>query len=152
MTGLLIVHLSMKEIERFAQELIHLIEPLSQEDIWTEAHGIPNSIGKLLQHLTGNLNHYFGAGVLKNGYVRDRDHEFTNTNLAKDTLIVELETAVSIAREAAKQIDDELIRQPYTTPCGQHFESFAYHAIRLATHFALHLGQVDYAIHSIHAE
>ena len=152
MSDLLFVQLSVKEIERFAQELIRLIEPLSQEQLWSEKHGIPNSIGTLIRHLTGNLNHYLGAGILKNGYIRNREKEFSDTNLAKETIIAELETAVIIAKEAVSQINEEIILQPYTTPCGDNYESFAYHIVRLATHFALHLGQVDYAINILQAE
>jgi uncharacterized damage-inducible protein DinB len=36
-----------------------------------------NSLGHLVLHLTGNLNHYIGAGIAGTGYVRNRPLEFT---------------------------------------------------------------------------
>ena len=37
-----------------------------------------NSIGHLVLHLTGNLNHYIGAMIAGTGYVREREQEFTD--------------------------------------------------------------------------
>ncbi len=73
MSERLIVQLAVREIERYAGGLLELIESLSEDQLWPKAGNIPNSIGTLARHLTGNLNHYFGAGLLKNGYVRQRE-------------------------------------------------------------------------------
>jgi len=129
--------------------LIALIESLADEQLWSVEGGIPNSIGTLARHLTGNLNHYFGAGLLKNGYVRHREEEFTETGLAKDRLISELIAAVEVARLSVEAIDIERIHQPYTTPCGRDYESLAYHVLRMLTHFVLHCGQADYALRHV---
>ncbi|MBN1311692.1 MAG: DinB family protein [Anaerolineae bacterium] len=138
--------LATREIARYADLLIEVIEPLTEEQLWGKAGGIPNAIGTLVRHLTGNLNHYFGAGVLENGYVRDRDREFIEGDIPKGKMLSDLRAAVEIARKAAEQVTDEqLQRRPYRTPNGEEYESLAYHATRNAMHFALHYGQVDYA-------
>ena len=103
----------------------------------------------LARHLTGNLNHYFGAGLLKNGNVRDREGEFTETGLPKEQVVSELKAAVEVARLSVEAIDVERIGQPYTTPCGRDYESLAYHVVRMLTHFVLHCGQADYALRHI---
>jgi hypothetical protein len=149
MSEKLIIQLSMREIERYAQDLIALIESLTDDQLWSVEGGIPNSIGTLARHLTGNLNHYFGAGLLNNGYVRDRDKEFTETGLPKAHVISELEAAVEVARSSVEVIDVKRIHQPYTTPCGRAYESLAYHVLRMLTHFVLHCGQADYALRHI---
>jgi len=137
--------LAIKEIARYADLLIEVIEPLSEEQLWSNIDGIPNSIGILVRHLTGNLNHYFGAGVLENGYVRDRDREFVEGNVPKEKMLADLRAAVEVAKQAAEQVSDEqLQRRPYRTPNGEEYESLAYHATRNAMHFALHYGQIDY--------
>ncbi|MBN1427349.1 MAG: DUF1572 family protein [Anaerolineae bacterium] len=97
------------------------------------------------KHLTGNLNHYFGVGVLENGYVRDRDREFVEGDIPKEKLLADLRAAVEVAKKAAEQVTDEqILRRPYRTPNGEEYESLAYHATRNAMHFALHYGQIDY--------
>src|SRR2546426_4671758 len=55
------------------------VDPLSTEQIWRRPYPYGNSIGHLLLHLTGNLNHYIGREIAGTGYVRDRDREFNDT-------------------------------------------------------------------------
>jgi hypothetical protein len=149
MSDLLTVQLVVREIERYAQALIELIDPLSQDQLWSRNGGIPNSIGTLTRHLTGNLNHYLGAGILRNGYVRERDKEFTETNLPKATIVSDLQAAVQVAQEAIGAIGENEVTQSYTAPSGEEYESLACHMVRVATHFALHCGQADYAANYI---
>jgi hypothetical protein len=123
------------------------MEPLSEDQLWSMEGNIPNSIGTLARHLTGNLDHFFGTGILKNGYMRERAKEFGETGLSKAKVISDLQAAVQVVRQAIEMIDEERVGQSYTTPCGQEYESLAYHIVRLATHFALHCGQADYGWH-----
>jgi hypothetical protein len=139
------VQMAVSEIARYADQLIALIESLSEDQLWSKGCGIPNSIGTLARHLTGNLNHYFGAGILKNGYIRERDKEFIEAGLSKAQVLSDLRSAVNVAKEAGEAIDEAQIDQPYRSPCGEEYKSLAYHVIRLATHLALHCGQADYA-------
>jgi hypothetical protein len=139
------VQMAVREIERYADGLIELMESVSEDQLWSKGHGLPNSIGTLARHLTGNLNHYFGAGILDNGYVRDRDKEFIETGLPKAQVISDLQDAVSVAKKAVGAIDEARLDLPYRSPCGEEYESLAYHVIRLATHLAQHCGQADYA-------
>lgn len=143
------VQMAVREIERYADQLVELIEPLSEDQLWSKGCGIPNSIGTLARHLTGNLNHYFGAGILKNGYVRERDREFAETGLSKAQVLADLREAANVAKAAVEMIDEAQIDKPYHSPCGEEYESLAYHIIRLATHLALHVGQADYATRCI---
>jgi hypothetical protein len=139
------IQLSVIEIERYCNNLILLIESLTEEQIWSTNQNIPNSIGTLARHLTGNLNHYFGAGFLKNGYIRERNNEFAENKNEKEKIILELRNGIQIAKEGIKQIIEEDINKPYKSPCGEEYESLGYHIMRLATHVALHCGQADYA-------
>jgi len=139
------IQMAVTEIERYADRMIELIESLPEDQLWSTGCGIPNSIGTLARHLTGNLNHYFGAGILKNGYVRERDKEFTKVDLSKAQVLSDLRDAVNVAKEAVEAIDETQIDKPYRSPCGEEYESLAYHTVRLATHLALHVGQADYA-------
>lgn len=143
--------LAIREIACYADLLIEVIEPLSEEQLWSKAGGVPNPIGTLARHLTGNLNHYFGADVLANGYIRDRDREFIEGDIPKEKVLSDLRAAVEAARKAAERVTDEqLQRRWYHTLYGEEHESLTYHAVRLAMHFALHCGQADYAENHVH--
>ena len=48
----------------------------SEEAIWKNAEGISNCGGNLSLHLSGNLQHFFGAVLGDTDYVRDREFEF----------------------------------------------------------------------------
>ncbi len=147
MSDVLITQLAMKEIETYGQNFIELLEGLPDGLLWDTTGNLPNSIGVLARHLTGNLNHYFGAAILKTGYHRDRDREFSETGLPKAVVIADLKAALKVARQAVDAIDPARINQPHTSPEGTTHESLGGHILHMAAHFALHYGQADYARH-----
>jgi len=51
---------------------------VTEEQLWLRPFPFGNSIGHLVLHLTGNLNHYIGALVAGTGYNRHREREFTD--------------------------------------------------------------------------
>ena len=146
MSDLLVVQLSVREIEERAEEFIEMIEPLSEEQLWFSDEVVINSVGTLARHMTGNFNHFFGAGFLKNGYVRDREQEFSGKIISKSQVISDFKGAVAVVQQAAAVINEDDVNKPYRTPCGRDFASLGYHVVRLATHFAHHHGQVSYAV------
>lgn len=149
MSDLLVIQLSVREIEERAEEFIAMIEPLSEEQLWFSDEVVINSIGTLARHITGNFNHYFGAGFLKNSYVRDREKEFSERDIPKAQVISDFKAAFAVVQQAATAINEQDVSQPYRTPCGMDFDSLGYHIIRLATHFAHHHGQASYALRYI---
>src|SRR5271166_4323491 len=60
-----------------AEELHRWVDPLNEEQFWTNPFSYGNSAGHLVLHLTGNLSYYIGAQVAGTGYTRNRDLEFT---------------------------------------------------------------------------
>ncbi len=145
MSNVLLVEVTAKKIEQYARDYVALLESLSEEELWSTAGNIPNSIGTLARHLTGNLNHYFGTAFLESGYVRTRDREFTESNVPKAQVISELQAATKITRQALDTIQEDALDQPFTSPDGQVYESLGYYIVHMAMHFAMHYGQADYA-------
>ena len=122
------------EIEQYADE----------SDLWKTGGDITNSAGNLCQHLTGNLQHFFGAVLADSGYVRDRDAEFASRNATREELFADIEAARISVRNTLAALTEadfsrtypiEVFGQPLTTG------SFLTH---LATHFNYHLGQINY--------
>jgi hypothetical protein len=145
MSDLLVIQLSVREIEERAEEFIEMVEPLSEEQLWFSDEVVVNSIGTLARHITGNFNHFFGAGFLKNGYVRDRGQEFSERDIPKAQVIADFQAAVEVVRQGGAAIKEEDVNKPYRTPDGFEFDSLGYHVLRLVTHFAHHHGQASYA-------
>src|SRR5262245_1910939 len=69
-----------KELEQLRDAVKELSAPLLEEQFWKKPLDPGNSVGHLVLHLTGNLNHFVGAQLGKTGYVRDREREFTDAN------------------------------------------------------------------------
>src|SRR6476620_4786348 len=81
----------------------------SDADIWTTAGDIPNSGGNLCLHLCGNLRHFIGFVLGGSGYVRDRDLEFSDTNVSRDELYLRIDaTLEEVKAGLAKLSPDDL--------------------------------------------
>jgi len=70
-----------EEYARYIQHLADRVEraarALPKEKLWNKPFAFGNSVGHLILHLTGNMNHYVGALIAGTGYIRDRPREFT---------------------------------------------------------------------------
>ena len=81
-------------LEIYDRDLSKLRDEINQfsneEDLWKTSDGITNSAGNLCQHLTGNLQHFFGATLGGTGYVRNRDAEFETTGTTRADLLSEI--------------------------------------------------------------
>ena len=66
-----------EELEELRDAVRQLAEPLTEKQLWSKPVDPGNSIGHIVLHLTGNLNHFVGAQLGASGYVRDREREFT---------------------------------------------------------------------------
>lgn len=144
MSHLNAVRLSLVEIERHVEMLAAVVRDLPETDLWKVPPGCSNSVGTLARHLAGNLNHFLGAEVLRNGYVRDRPREFSERDVPKAQILSGLRDAVEVARAAMASVTEDFAASPHTAqPSGETFASWSYFALRLATHAAYHAGQAS---------
>jgi hypothetical protein len=136
-----------KKLEQYVQDYVTVLQAISDDQLWSTTGNLPNSVGTLARHLTGNLNHYFGTAILHSGYVRVREQEFSERSMTRAQVIAELQAASKIAVEALHQVDEAALAQPYTSPEGNAYESLALYIVHMAMHFAMHYGQADYSQH-----
>jgi len=139
------LHNLIDEIEKYNNQFIDLLENIPDDILWEKPDCIANSIGALARHLAGNLNHYLGAGILKNGYIRDREGEFHNDSIPVETLIKDLKEAAIISRSAIESVNDEMALSKHTTICGETHETLAKFIAKITTHFSYHVGEAYYA-------
>src|SRR5258708_614165 len=94
------------ELEKLCQAVHELAEPLSERDLWRKPIEPGNSVGHLILHLTGNLNHFVGAQLGGTGYVREREREFTEVQPpSKAVVLANLDAAVATFRRVVSGLD-----------------------------------------------
>jgi hypothetical protein len=106
--------------------------------------GISNVAGTLVLHLAGNIQHYLGARLAGNGYIRNRPAEFARRDVSRSELLREIEAARAAVRAALSgpHLPDTSAEFPEDV-AGRRVAIGDY-LVHLATHFAYHLGQIDY--------
>jgi hypothetical protein len=136
------------ELSEFHRQLALFADLLSRIDdraLWTPCAGGSNSPGTLARHLAGNVSHHVGAGLLRNGFRREREAEFRAPPCPRESLLEGLSRARTLLEEADRESGKFDWTSPWTTPDGLKFESLSIHILRLATHAAYHLGQCSAA-------
>lgn len=112
--------------------------------LWALPPGFPNSAGTLALHLAGNLQHYIGALLGGTGYVRNRDAEFAQRDIPRETLYEQIAAAEEAIRSTLPGMDDDRLSQPFPEAIRDHFLETGDLLLQLTSHLAYHLGQVDY--------
>jgi uncharacterized damage-inducible protein DinB len=132
------------ELEQLRNGVREVAEPLTEKELWTKPLEPGNSIGHLILHLTGNLNHFVGAQLGGTGYVRDREREFTDTKPpSKETVLANLNQAVATFRQVVSGLSEEQLAAPHPDArFGPVFNAL----LHLMGHFALHRGQMSYIV------
>jgi uncharacterized damage-inducible protein DinB len=133
-----------EELESLRDGIRELVGPLEQREFWTKPVEPGNSVGHLVLHLTGNLNHFVGGQLGGTGYVRNREREFTETQVpSKEAALAGLDDAVGTFRRVVGGLGEQQFLGPH--PEGK-FGSVLDTLVHLLAHFALHRGQMSYIV------
>ena len=140
------------EAKIFSDILVKNIDTLIQEisqypdeqSLWVVEGNISNSAGNLALHLTGNLNFFIGTRIAENGYVRERDKEFSSKDVPKEDILAGLAAIKKVIEETVPALDAEKLNSPFgPSPFGENATVEAV-LLNLVAHFTYHLGQVNY--------
>ncbi len=131
----------------FQRRVRALADQLTEEQFWTRPYRYGNSIGNLVLHLTGNLSYYIGAQIANNGYVRNRDLEFTAIYVGrKEETLKQLDEAVEMVIDTLKcQTADDWGREYSAVGVDDVKDRFGIY-LRCAVHFHHHIGQMIYLV------
>lgn len=129
--------------EMIGTRVHELVEPLSHEQIWRRPYPYGNSVGNLVLHLTGNLSYYVGAQIAATGYVRHRDHEFSDSGKPKDELLANFDRAIEMVIATIKNQSGEDWLTPYAA-VGTHATDRFNIVLTCAGHAYHHVGQIIY--------
>jgi hypothetical protein len=132
-------------LDRDLQALRREVEAYPDDrSLWQRVPGIINTAGTLALHLTGNLQHYVGAQLGGTGYVRDRPAEFARRDVPRAELLREIDAARSAVRAGLAHLPDARLAADYPETIAGVRVATGEYLVHLATHFAYHLGQLDY--------
>jgi hypothetical protein len=132
-------------LDRDLQALRREVEAYPDDrTLWQSVPGIINTAGTLVLHLTGNVQHFLGARLGGTDYVRDRPAEFARRNVPRAELLQEIDAARSAVRTGMDRLPEAQLAADFPEViAGDRFVTGDY-LVHLATHFAYHLGQLDY--------
>jgi hypothetical protein len=137
------------ELVRYFRHLAARVERAARatppDKIWVKPFPFGNSVGHLLLHLTGNLNHYVGSLVAGTGYVRNRPLEFTDaTSHPPDQVLDRFKDAIEMVVRTIESQDDVGLARPVAgqDPIETRFGLF----LVCAAHLNNHIGQLAYLV------
>jgi hypothetical protein len=117
------------------------LDQLTEEQIWWRPNEKSNSVGNLILHLSGSLNHYLNFEIGGIAYQRDRPQEFAERHpVPKKELLRIFDDMVDKAAGTLDRITVEQLGSPSKQP--KMFASLAEDLLSMATHVAFHAGQI----------
>jgi uncharacterized damage-inducible protein DinB len=136
-----------KNFQESARKIHALVEPLSDDAIWTKPYPYGNSIGNLLLHLTGNLHYYLGSEMGGTGYVRNRPLEFEPASrIQKEELLRRFDEAITVVVAVLQKQTESDWSESYSAKglenIGDRLSTF----LQCAGHLYHHTGQIMYLI------
>jgi uncharacterized damage-inducible protein DinB len=116
----------------------------SDTALWQAVPGITNTGGTLTLHLVGNIQHFIGTVLGGGAYKRDRDAEFNRRDATRAELAGEVERAIAAVESAMPRVTTAQLAAEYPVEVGGRRLPTSRFLAHLSSHFAYHLGQVDY--------
>jgi hypothetical protein len=131
--------------EYIAAHVHKWVDPPTHEQFWHNPFAYGNSAGHLILHLTGNLNYYIGARVRETGYIRNRDREFTETEmLDKAKVMHAFDQTIAMVVETIRKQRPEDWMASYSAEREPEAQERFMIFLRCAGHAYHHVGQLIY--------
>jgi len=132
-------------LERDLNALRREVEAYPDEaDLWRTVPGVANPAGNLVLHLAGNLQHFIGSQLGGTDYVRDRAAEFARRGVPRAELLREIEAARAAIAAGLDRLSPTQLTDEWPGPIAGVRVAMGEYLVHLTTHFAYHLGQVDF--------
>jgi uncharacterized damage-inducible protein DinB len=131
-----------EELGQLRDGVREVVDGLDDAELWRKPLEPANSVGHLVLHLTGNLNHFVGAQLGHTGFHRDREREFTEAHPpGRVVLLANLDAAVATFRDVVEKLSADQLTAPHPEA---RFGTVLKTLVHLVAHFALHRGQMSY--------
>jgi uncharacterized damage-inducible protein DinB len=125
----------------FPAQIRACLDQLSDEEIWSRPNESTNSIGNIILHVTGSLNHYLNRNFGSVKFTRDRDAEFAERrHIPRDELRARFDDMVRKAEETFASLTPQRLSDPSPEP--KMHRLIIEDLINIAVHLANHTGQI----------
>ena len=135
-------------IEIYSRDILKLKDEVNtykdESSLWVTEENISNSAGNLCLHLVGNLNHFIGAVLGKNGYVRKRDDEFALKNIPLNELIDKIEKTKIVVMNTLTAMAENDFALDFPEKKNDKILRTDFMLFHLLAHLSYHLGQINY--------
>lgn len=125
----------------FPAQIRASVEPLTDEQLWWRPNEKSNSIGNLILHLTGSLNHFLNRNLGGLAFDRDRAAEFAERRTRPKAEVLALfDEMVANAVRTFDAITPDTLNEPSPEPTmhAYVFEDL----MNIAIHVSTHTGQI----------
>ncbi|MGN6184910.1 MAG: DUF1572 family protein [Thermoanaerobaculia bacterium] len=127
----------------FPQQIVAALRELTDEQIWWRPNESSNSIGNLVLHLTGSLDHFLNRNLGGYDYLRNREAEFAErTNIPREELTHLFEEMCARAHATFDNLTEDDLEKPSPEPKMN--EIIFQDLLGVATHIAGHASQIVY--------
>jgi hypothetical protein len=135
----------LKLFKRDLERLIVELEAYPDESkIWARAGEVKNPAGNLVLHLHGNLNTYVGKVLGNLEFVRDREAEFSRSDVPRAELMAMVHATSAMLETVLSAFSLDDLEKPYPLEVLGYPMTTGYFLIHLYGHLNWHLGQVNY--------
>lgn len=116
----------------------------TEENIWLLEGKINNTAGNLALHIAGAIEHFIGAVLGNNGYIREREKEFSEKHVPRSEIISSISRAIETVKTVIPKLTDEDWQKDFPEKIGAQTFKTGFFLIHLISHINYHLGQINY--------
>ena len=117
------------------------VETLTEQQMWWRPNDSSNSIGNLILHVSGSLDHYLNRGIGGFSFKRDRDGEFAAREaIPKAQLLARFDEMIGRAEKTFDIVTAERLTGPSADP--ERYTFLVEDLINVTTHLSNHVGQI----------
>ncbi|MGZ7079142.1 MAG: DUF1572 family protein [Thermoanaerobaculia bacterium] len=125
----------------FPAQIRTCVEQLTDEQIWWRPNEKSNSIGNIVVHLSGSLNHYLNVLVGGIEYHRDREAEFAERrHIPRAELLALFNDMIANAEKTLAPVDVARLSSPSPEP--KMYTLLVDDLFAICVHVANHAGQI----------
>lgn len=136
-----ITKIILRDLETLAQEI--RLYP-NDELLWIVKGNISNPAGNLCLHICGNLQHFIGHILGGSDYKRNRDAEFSMTNVPRWELYELISKTKVTVESTLNALEKNKLTELFPIEVLGHPMTTMFFLTHLSCHLNYHLGQVNY--------
>src|SRR5687768_7124814 len=117
MNDLILEALRIRVTRVFPAQIRAAIAPLTDEQIWWRPNESSNSIGNIVVHLTGSINHFLNRNLGGKDFTRDRPAEFAERRqIPKSEILAAFDEMIADAERTFGKLTPAQLPDPSPEP------------------------------------